>query len=293
MRTRLHYKQILLFLIAVILPSSVLIVLTWRMIGQQEELGEKRRADDRRRLAREIGQKLLVRLEEIKVHEVSAMASGSRTQNSLAYTSPEVVLRGLTNGEQLRLPWEEEQAGDRLGWSRGDTTFLKKIRRAEEEEFARSRFDQADILYRECMEEAQQPTQQAYARLSRARVLVRANRVDEGLAEYRKTLDVDPAIADEGGIPFCLYAAARLLEGGDAYDRIIRLLETELDAPHWLPPVETYLIRDLVETLLQSGPALGASRPAIEACRQRILARVSRQEKALKVQRDFPILAAV
>ena len=125
MRTRIRYKQILLFLIAVVLPSAVLILLTWRMIGQQQELSDKRQADDRRRLAREIGQKLLVRLEELKVHEVSAVASGSESLNSLAYTSPEVVLKGLTNGEQLRLPWEEDRANDLPDQSAGDTAFFE------------------------------------------------------------------------------------------------------------------------------------------------------------------------
>ena len=42
MRTHSHHKQVLLFLIAVVLPSTVLVVLTWHMIGQQQELSEKR-----------------------------------------------------------------------------------------------------------------------------------------------------------------------------------------------------------------------------------------------------------
>ena len=44
MRTRGHHKRVLLFLIAVVLPRSVLIALTWRM----QELREKRVADERR-----------------------------------------------------------------------------------------------------------------------------------------------------------------------------------------------------------------------------------------------------
>jgi hypothetical protein len=92
MHTQGHHKRVLLFLIAVVLPSSVLIALTWRMIGQQQELREKRLADERRRFAREIGQELLVRLEDIKLHEVSATASGEESLDTLDYTSGEVVL---------------------------------------------------------------------------------------------------------------------------------------------------------------------------------------------------------
>jgi hypothetical protein len=142
MRTRGHHKQVLLFLIAVVLPSSVLIVLTWHMIGQQQELSEKRLADERRRLATEIGQKLLVHLEEIKLHEVSATASGAKSLNTLEYTSREVILTGLADGERLLLPWETNLTNNRL--SMGKTAFFQKIRRAEEEEFVRRRYAQAN-----------------------------------------------------------------------------------------------------------------------------------------------------
>ena len=62
-----HRKQILLFLLAVILPSLVLVVFTLRMMSQEQELSQKRIEDERRRTAREIGQHLLVRLEKIKL----------------------------------------------------------------------------------------------------------------------------------------------------------------------------------------------------------------------------------
>ena len=42
-----YRRQALLFLIAIILPCSGLIALGVRLIGQQEELAEKRLADER------------------------------------------------------------------------------------------------------------------------------------------------------------------------------------------------------------------------------------------------------
>jgi len=181
MRARGRNKLVLLFLIAVVLPSSVLIVLTWHMIGQEQELHQKRLADERRHMAREIGQKLLVHLEEIKLHEVSATASGAKSLNTLEYTSGEVILTGLADGERLLLPWETNLTNNRL--SMGKTAFFQKIRRGEEEEFARRRYAQANTLYLEGIEQAQQPAQQAYARLLRARVLAKLDEVDESLAE--------------------------------------------------------------------------------------------------------------
>ncbi|MGB2862364.1 MAG: HAMP domain-containing sensor histidine kinase [Sedimentisphaerales bacterium] len=289
MLTRSHHKQVLLFLIAVVLPSTVLVVLTWHMIGQQQELSEKRLADERRRMATEIGQKLLVRLEEIKLHEVSATASGAKPLNTINYTSDEIILTSLAEGERLVLPWEANQSNDRL--SPAETAFFEKIRRAEQEEFNRRRFDQANTLYLDCIESAQKPAEQAYAQLLRARVLAKSGQVDESLAEYHKVLAVSSRITDEHGIPFCLYAAGRLLERGDSYDEVMQLIESELNAQRWLSPAESYVVRDMVNVLVESGTEDSTRRQATEKFRQQILKHISLQEKVLALQRDFPKLA--
>ncbi|MHC4534166.1 MAG: hypothetical protein ACYS6K_09450, partial [Planctomycetota bacterium] len=272
-----------------VLPSSVLIVLTWHMIGQQQELGEKRLADERRRLAIEIGQKLLVHLEEIKLHEVSATASGIKSLNTLEYTSGEVILTGLADGERLLLPWETNPAGKRLSIDK--TAFFQKIHRAGEEEFVRKRYAQANTLYLECIEEALQPAQKTYARLLRARVLAKSDELEESLAEYRNILSVSSEITDEHGIGLCFYAAGHLLEKGDSYDKVMQVIESELSAQRWLSPGESYIIRDLVNVLIKSGPEFDIRQQAVEDCQRRILKHISRQEKALILQKDFPKLA--
>jgi signal transduction histidine kinase len=259
------------------------------MIGQQQELSEKRLADERRRLATEIGQKLLVHLEEIKLHEVSATASGAKSLNTLDYTSGEVILTGLADGEWLLLPWETNPTNKRL--SMGKTAFFQKIRRAEEEEFVRRRYAQANALYLECIEQAQQPAQKTYARLLRARVLTKSDALEESLVEYRSILAVSSEITDEHGIGFCLYAASHLLERGDSYDKVMQLIRSGLSAQRWLSPAESYIVRDLVNVLIKSGPESGIRQQTAEDCQQKILKHISRQEKALALQKDFPKLA--
>ncbi len=289
MHTHSHHKQVLLFLIAVVLPSTVLVVLTWHMIGQQKELNEKRLADERRRMATEIGQKLLVRLEEIKLHEVSAAASRTKPPNTTDYTSDEIILTALADGDRLVLPWEANQSNNRL--SPDETAFFEKIRRAEQEEFIRRQFDQASTLYCECIKETQKPAEQAYARLLRARVLAKSGQVDESLAEYRKVLAVSSHVTDEHGIPFCLYAAGRLLEKGDSYDEVTQLIESEINAQRWLSPAESYIVRDIMNLLVESGIEDSTKRQAAENLRQQILNLISLQEKILSLQKDFPKLA--
>jgi putative exporter of polyketide antibiotics len=64
-----HGRLVLLFLVAVILPSLVLVLFTLRMIGQERELAEKRLQDDRTRLVSELGRFLHLRLENIRLQE--------------------------------------------------------------------------------------------------------------------------------------------------------------------------------------------------------------------------------
>jgi signal transduction histidine kinase len=293
MRTRGRNKLILLFLIAVVLPSSVLILLTWHMIGQEKELYQKRLADERRRMAREIGQKLLVRLEEIKLREVSAAASGIKPQNTLEYTSREVILVGLADKERLVLPWEANKANFRSNPLSSNGSFIGKLRRAEDEEFIRGQLSRADTLYLKCIEEAQQPDQRAYARLLRARVLAKLDKDDESLAEYRKVLTVNSEITDEHGVPLCLYAAGCLLERGDSYEEILQLILSELNAQRWLSPTESYTARDLVNMLVESGSQFGIPQQVAENCQQKILEYIHRQEQAFALKKDFPTLALI
>ena len=137
MRSLGHHKQILLFLLAVILPSLVLVVFTLRMMSQEQELTQKRMEDERRRAAREIGQHLLVRLEKIKLQETSAASDWSQSLPKRDYVNPEVVLVGLIDGRQLILPWEADLKKKEVQKLLNSSNFIQKIRRAENEEFAK------------------------------------------------------------------------------------------------------------------------------------------------------------
>ncbi len=61
-----HRRQVFLFLVAVLFPSTVLAALGLRMIGQERELAEQRVADDRRRAVTDIRGVLLDELERIR-----------------------------------------------------------------------------------------------------------------------------------------------------------------------------------------------------------------------------------
>jgi len=143
MKGRSYRKQILLFLIAVLLPSIVLVFLTIRMIGQERELAQKRVADDKIRMARDIGQHLLVKLENIKLQERSAAFEEDLLPAKISYVNPEVLLIGIVEARQLLLPWERSQEWERTAKLLNDPEFIRKIRSAEREEFAQKNYTRA------------------------------------------------------------------------------------------------------------------------------------------------------
>ncbi len=288
MRTPGLQKRILLFLIAVVLPSSVLVVLTWCMIGQQKELREKRLTDERRRIAGEIGRDLLARLEEIKLREIEASASGAEYFDTRDYTSSEVVLIATVDGEHILLPWEVSRSSDGSRHPISDPAFTEKIRRAEEEEFNQRQLTQAGEMYLNCIDQSESPAQQAYARLLRARVLAKLGQADESLAEYRKVLMVNREITDEHGVPMCLYAAGRLLEHGDSRDEVTQLIANAINSQRWLSPAESYMLRDIAAMLGQSGQEPGSLRQTAEQYRRKILEYINRLEQALALKENFP-----
>ena len=60
-----HRRQVLLFLIAIILPCAVLVVLGLRLVSQERELRENRRADERSSLAAQLRRELSTRLDRM------------------------------------------------------------------------------------------------------------------------------------------------------------------------------------------------------------------------------------
>jgi len=282
------YKRILLFLIAVVLPSSVLVVLTWCMIGQQKELREKRLADERGRIARETGRELFTRLEEIKLRQVGALAGGVESFDTRDYTSSEVVLIALVDGEEILLPWEVSRRNDELLHPISDPAFTEKISRAEDEEFTQRRLAYAGEMYLDCIEHAESPAQQAYARLLRARVLAKLDQADESLAEYRKVLSVSREITDEHGVPLCLYAAGHLLEQGESHNEVTQVITGELNTQRWMSPAESYMLRDIAAMLGRSDHEPGSWHQMVEQYQQKILEYIVRLEQALALKEDFP-----
>ncbi len=286
MKGRSHRKQIILFLITVLLPSLVLIGLTVRMIGQEKELEQKRMTEERRRIAREIGQNFLVRLESIKLQEVTSASELPLLSAEMNYVNPELVFICQVDGRQLVLPWERNQETEIARRYLSDPAFAQKIRQAESEEFEQKNIARAANLYQQALNSAKFPIQKEYARLLLARALSKSSQNNEALENYREILRLPFTGADEYGIPLSLYAAGRLLENAEDYKNVLNHIQEEIQKDNWLSPSGSYLLLDLLEDFLLTAPE-AEIRVAANDCMALIQEHIQKLEQTMALQNDF------
>ena len=236
-----HGRRILLFFAAIAVPCLVLVALGLRMVRQDRELTEKRAAEDQRRLINQIRQDALNKLDQIKLR-----AAAGQNPTEAVLVAP--------------LPWRDTSAP---ALPRSD-----EIERGEQAEFAARNPQLAEEHYRRALDTARDPAHAAYARLLLARAMTKAGQTAAATSEWRALLATPLELADDQGVPYCLYAAERLkaLPPG-IFGRLAAL-----------PPTALYLLKNVtddpritesiaraerVEALINELPALEA-RYAIE-----------------------------
>lgn len=111
-------RHTLLFVGAVVIPLALLLTLAVRAIRQEEELAQKRRAEEKLRLIALVRQELLNRLEDIALRA----ASGQLTPRSR-----EIALVARLDSGRLVMPWE-----DRDRRRRSDDAFESALQQAQQ-----------------------------------------------------------------------------------------------------------------------------------------------------------------
>ncbi|MHC1766933.1 MAG: sensor histidine kinase [Verrucomicrobiia bacterium] len=281
-------RQILFFVAAVLLPSVVLVGLSVRMIRQELELAEKRAADDRRRIASNISQQLLARLERVKSEEASAGAADKQRVRAERYVNAAVALVARIDEGQPVLPWELAGSGAKAEPFLSQPEFAARIRQGEEQEFVKHAYTNAAVLYAEAARVATHSRQTSHARLLQARAQARAGQRDSATTLYRAMLGLSSDVTDEHGIPLALYAATGLIQLGANHGAVLELVQRLSDGRPDRGPAMACMIRDLLESLAQSAP------PAIAPTANEAL-RTARDhirflEQSLALQRGFASL---
>jgi signal transduction histidine kinase len=286
MKIQGHRKQVLLFLVTVLLPSLVLVALTLRIVTQERELVQKRIADEHRRIAREMGQALLARLEKIKLQEAAASAAEPRHISQRRYLNAEVALVAKVVDNHLILPWDVARQPGTSSVSNKDTEFARTMRQAENQEFSNKDYPRASDLYRRSAEAAAALDQEGYARLQLARTLTKMRRQKESLSEYQKVLSLPPGVVDEYGVPLSMYAAEPVLQTAAGFRAVVERVDTELKAETWPSPAGIYFMKDLLEKIGRAAPEAMVQKEARDALLE-VHQRLVTIEQALALQADF------
>lgn len=272
-----HRRQVILFLAAVCIPYLILIVLSIKVIGQDRELREVRRADRQRQVLGRVRRELLARLEGIKRDEIrTELRRGER------YRHPEVVLVAWVVEDRLTLPWETGDASRRSRETAAGP-FEAKIRECEHTEFGFAQPAAAARCYGQSAGTAKSPEQAAYARLLEARALTRAGRPKQARTLFRMLLQTDPAVTDEDDIPLALYAAHALAQAGVEPRKVIGTVREVLAARPWSAPASCFLASEIADRV--SRTADGA-----EEVRHAVSGRVRLAEQAQSLAADLPRL---
>ena len=286
MKIQTHRKQVLLFLLTVLLPSLVLVALTLRIVTQERELAQKRIADDRRRIAREIGQAMLARLEKIRLQEAAAAANDPRHISRRHYLDAEVVLIAEVADKSLILPWDAARRPAASSVSTQDSEFARTMRQAESQEFSSKDYPRASDLYRRSAEAAAALDQEGYARLQLARTLTKMKKQKESLSEYQRVLLLPPGVVDEYGVPLSMYAAEPVLQTSAGFQAVIDRVAAELSSETWPSPAGIYFMKDLLEKVAGAAPDPGVQKKARDALLE-VRQRLETIEQTLALEADF------
>ena len=282
-------KQVVLYLLAVILPCAVLVAVTFRMIRQEQELAHRTAAEECSRLAREIGDSLLARLHSIKLQEVDVLVKGEGLASLREYENREVVLIALVREGRLVLPWDRDSRVEKAERSLAQESFAARIRRGEEEEFIRNNYVRASDHYRRCLDTSNDPVQKGYAAVLLARVLHKDGRTTEALSQYRKILDLPPALVDEYGIPFLLYAVKPLIKNQDGLNEVSEVIKGLLKGKYRLSPAAIFFAQDAIQEMmaLRMGAPIEAQAALLQ---EQVHERKRFLEEAADLQQRFPSL---
>lgn len=244
-----------------------------RMLVQDRELLVTRLADERRGLVEDARQRLLARLERLR------LAVATSEPGALRHLPPEVAVAAELNGRDMVLPWEDPRLRERAAGV-SEPSFLTALADGERQEFTAGNFAAAAAIYSRLARTASAPEQRVWARVLAARAFAKAGRRADARASARIALDAPASLADDQGIPYVLYAARLLMQSPPAaaedIAKVVSTMQQALAAPALGPPA-AFMMRDAVLTF-----------PAGQQLADVIAARARDMEQALSLRSALP-----
>lgn len=249
MVSQAHRRHVLLFLVAVLLPCSVLIALGVRIVAQERELSEQRLEDKRQRVVDRVHDDLLAWLERIKRRETALLAGQEPRSETAVPEELSVVLVAHLRDGRLVPPWDDSDGSEMARRHLDQDDYAAAVREGERRELIGKDLGGAIGSYRQALRTAGHPVQRAYARLMLGRVSTKAGRLQDAETHYRAILSSSSDVTDDLGVPLWLYAAGRLVEADINVAEVLERAQREVTGNRWFSPPEVYMLRDLAVNL--------------------------------------------
>jgi len=215
--------RLLLLALVVLIPGIVLVALSVRVVVQERELETGRAIEARTSAVRLLSQQVLLKAERYRHEAASAQRRGvdAFCVDSILVATAEII------GEEPVFGWQQPSGARTFEKRISEPGFLRVIREGERAEFGRGGLSEAIRLYRRAASAASDSLQRAYSELLLARVLQKAERLQDAIKVRERLVRYPPTVIDEHGIPIALYAAERLADSGVDIHLIVEYLDRQ------------------------------------------------------------------
>ena len=238
---RRRTRWIALLLAAILIPTAIVIVLVFRVVRQEHELGERRASDARRDALEQLHRELTARLQALRLEEVNRLIGESGTR--LPPDTPIVFVAPMAH-DSMVLPWENRGTS-----SPPSAELLRYQREGESLEFQRHDSVGAAAAYQRALTAARTPSDRCTARLSLARAYLKAGKNTQAESADRETLADCSDVADADGVPIAVYAAERLLDRRHDESLVTSYVVRAVNLRQWPSPNEAHALRSLLQRI--------------------------------------------
>jgi two-component sensor histidine kinase len=248
MNQRKRSRQVLLIVIAILLPAAVLVGLARRVVRQERELAKTQAAEERRNALEQLRRELAARLDAVRLREVNRWIRVPSAPDAEQPPDSSLVFVAALDGDRLVLPWEGAPRATDHG-----PAFVALRRLGESLEFIKKDYAAAAGAYRQARTAASTTADTCEARLFEARSLTKNKQAQQSAIIYRAMLKECDGEVDEDGIPFALYAAERLIGAVRDSTTGYQYVFNRIDSTRWFSPYEGYLLRSLLKPVSHEG----------------------------------------
>jgi signal transduction histidine kinase len=236
---RRRARRIALLLSAILIPTAAVILLVVRVVRQENELAERRVAEERREAVDQLRRELTARLQALRLEEVNRLIGESGRR--LPPDSPIVFVTPMLQ-DRLALPWEESRQTPVA-----TSDFARWQDDGESHEFRNDDPVASIASYRRALNAADSAWERCSAQVWLARSSRKAGMTAEADGIDRDALRECGDVSDEDGMPLALYAAERLLESGGNDGQVADFALRRAGTGQWHSPNEAFILRSLLQ----------------------------------------------